>query len=72
MILCYVYTGGTTRQSKCVPVTHDMALWECEHYAKALHRAQIGSQDGRGPSVVGGQRSLNKKDNTTESWKTYF
>lgn len=35
-VLCYVYTGGTTRHSKCVAITHQMALWEVEHYATAL------------------------------------
>eukprot|EP00434_Breviolum_minutum_P019506 symbB.v1.2.017205.t1/scaffold1336.1/size124716/3 len=35
-VLCYVYTGGTTRHSKCVAVTHGMALWEVENYAIAL------------------------------------
>jgi len=35
-ILCYVYTGGTTKHSKCVAVTHAMALWEVKHYAGAL------------------------------------
>ena len=35
-ILCYVFTGGTTRHSKCVAVTHGMALWEVEHYETAL------------------------------------
>lgn len=36
-VLAYVYTGGTTRHSKCVVVTHAMALWEMTHYATALH-----------------------------------
>ena len=35
-VLCYVYTGGTTRHSKCVAVTHAMALWEIQQYKKAL------------------------------------
>ncbi|CAE7507863.1 ddaD [Symbiodinium sp. CCMP2592] len=35
-VLCYVYTGGTTRHSKCVAVTHAMALWEIQQYKTAL------------------------------------
>eukprot|EP00927_Polykrikos_kofoidii_P058632 TRINITY_DN5326_c0_g1_i1.p1 TRINITY_DN5326_c0_g1~~TRINITY_DN5326_c0_g1_i1.p1 ORF type:complete len:1501 (+),score=265.11 TRINITY_DN5326_c0_g1_i1:51-4553(+) len=35
-VLAYVYTGGTTKASKCVCVTHAMALWEAENYAVAL------------------------------------
>eukprot|EP00929_Paragymnodinium_shiwhaense_P088060 TRINITY_DN4826_c0_g2_i4.p1 TRINITY_DN4826_c0_g2~~TRINITY_DN4826_c0_g2_i4.p1 ORF type:complete len:1533 (-),score=336.30 TRINITY_DN4826_c0_g2_i4:810-5408(-) len=34
--LCYVYTGGTTKASKCVTVTHAMALWEAEQYSTAM------------------------------------
>ncbi|CAE8619725.1 unnamed protein product [Polarella glacialis] len=43
-VLCYVYTGGTTRHSKCVAVTHAMALWEVSHYASAL-RGSAGRGD---------------------------
>ncbi|CAJ1434505.1 unnamed protein product [Effrenium voratum] len=35
-VLAYVFTGGTTRHSKCVAVTHRMALWEIEQYPKVL------------------------------------
>ena len=43
-VLCYVFTGGTTRHSKCVAVTHGMALWEIEHYKTAL-RGMATSSD---------------------------
>lgn len=43
-ILCYVFTGGTTRHSKCVAVTHGMALWEMEKYATALCHS-VGEAD---------------------------
>jgi len=32
-VLLYCYTGGTTKHSKCVVVTHAMALWEMENYS---------------------------------------
>mmetsp|Transcript_4609 Transcript_4609/g.10939 ORF Transcript_4609/g.10939 Transcript_4609/m.10939 type:complete len:1495 (-) Transcript_4609:56-4540(-) len=35
-VLVYVYTGGTTKASKCVTVTHGMALWEAENYSIVL------------------------------------
>eukprot|EP00928_Gymnodinium_smaydae_P007822 TRINITY_DN1279_c0_g4_i1.p1 TRINITY_DN1279_c0_g4~~TRINITY_DN1279_c0_g4_i1.p1 ORF type:complete len:1547 (-),score=373.59 TRINITY_DN1279_c0_g4_i1:258-4394(-) len=35
-VLAYVYTGGTTKASKCVTVTHAMMLWEAENYSTAL------------------------------------
>ena len=35
-VMAYVYTGGTTKASKCVTVTHAMALWEAENYSIAL------------------------------------
>lgn len=31
-VLLYTYTGGTTKHSKCVVVTHAMALWEMKNY----------------------------------------
>ena len=31
-VLLYTYTGGTTKHSKCVVVTHAMALWEMRSY----------------------------------------
>lgn len=34
--MVYVYTGGTTKASKCVTVTHAMALWEAKNYSTAL------------------------------------
>ena len=43
-VLCYVFTGGTTRHSKCVAVTHGMALWEIQHYKTAL-RGLAGKND---------------------------
>jgi len=43
--LVYVYTGGTTKASKCVTVTHAMALWEAENYSTALrHKAGPGDK----------------------------
>merc|ERR1719335_1330481 len=35
-VMVYVYTGGTTKASKCVAVTHAMALWEAENYSLVL------------------------------------
>lgn len=35
-VMVYVYTGGTTKASKCVTVTHAMAMWESENYSTAL------------------------------------
>lgn len=43
-ILCYVYTGGTTKHSRCVAVTHAMALWEVANYPTALD-GQVSSAD---------------------------
>ena len=37
--LVYVFTGGTTKASKCVCVTHAMALWEASNYQTALFGA---------------------------------
>jgi acyl-coenzyme A synthetase/AMP-(fatty) acid ligase len=37
--LLYVYTGGTTKHSKCLVVTHAMALWEMKHYHVALQKS---------------------------------
>ncbi|CAK9035651.1 unnamed protein product [Durusdinium trenchii] len=31
-VLLYTYTGGTTKHSKCVVVSHAMALWELQNY----------------------------------------
>ncbi|CAK0896521.1 unnamed protein product [Prorocentrum cordatum] len=33
-ILCYNYTGGTTRASRCSRITHRMALHEVTHYPR--------------------------------------
>jgi len=41
--LCYMLTGGTTGASKCVKVTHAMALHEAAAYPKVAPR--LGSQD---------------------------
>ena len=35
-VLCYVFIGGTTQHSKCVVVTHAMALHEVAHYRELL------------------------------------
>ncbi|CAJ1439748.1 unnamed protein product, partial [Effrenium voratum] len=35
-VLLYTYTGGTTKHSKCVVVTHAMALWEMQHYPSIM------------------------------------
>eukprot|EP00434_Breviolum_minutum_P016331 symbB.v1.2.014392.t1/scaffold1052.1/size141681/9 len=35
-VLLYTYTGGTTKHSKCVVVTHAMALWEMQNYHVVL------------------------------------
>lgn len=44
-VLAYVYTGGTTKASKCVAVTHSMALWEAENYSTVLGRgAGVGDK----------------------------
>jgi len=44
-VLVYVYTGGTTKASKCVTVTHSMALWEADNYKIALGgRAEPGDK----------------------------
>lgn len=43
-MLCYVYTGGTTQHSKCVAVTHGMAIWEVENYQIAL-RGRASNRD---------------------------
>lgn len=42
--LLYCYTGGTTKHSKCLVVTHAMALWEMENYATAT-QSTITSRD---------------------------
>jgi len=39
--MCYVYTGGTTKHSKCVTITHAMALWEMAQYAVALQHSVV-------------------------------
>ncbi|CAE8706272.1 unnamed protein product [Polarella glacialis] len=44
-VLVYVYTGGTTKASKCVTVTHAMALWEAENYPSALAGSGAGPAD---------------------------
>eukprot|EP00929_Paragymnodinium_shiwhaense_P096393 TRINITY_DN57970_c0_g1_i1.p1 TRINITY_DN57970_c0_g1~~TRINITY_DN57970_c0_g1_i1.p1 ORF type:complete len:1517 (+),score=342.69 TRINITY_DN57970_c0_g1_i1:172-4722(+) len=36
-VLCYNYTGGTTKASKCVIVTHSMALSEVRSYPQICH-----------------------------------
>lgn len=41
--LVYCYTGGTTKHSKCVVVSHAMALWEMEHYAAATRHTITAS-----------------------------
>jgi len=43
-VLLYAYTGGTTKHSKCVVVTHSMALWEMRQYATVM-RGKVGRAD---------------------------
>lgn len=41
-VLCYCYTGGTTKASRCARVTHRMALHEVATYP---HIAKLGNED---------------------------
>jgi len=41
-VLCYCYTGGTTKASRCAIVTHRMALYEVATYP---HIARLGHED---------------------------
>lgn len=43
-VLLYTYTGGTTKHSKCVVVTHAMALWEMKNYHIVLD-GKMSSRD---------------------------
>ena len=43
-VLLYTYTGGTTKHSKCVVVSHAMALWEMQNYHIVM-KGQMSSAD---------------------------
>jgi len=43
-LLAYCYTGGTTRSSRAVQITHGMALHEVQRYPEVLPQALHGAQ----------------------------